>query len=184
MPSWCISTAMWRRVKQVFAALTAKVTAADRDFVAAWLTPAERALFSAMNLPDQYHALQVAHTARRLAAGRCDVDTGLLTRCALLHDVGKVKGDVSTFDKTFAVLAHYLAPRRAEGWGRPGRGGRIANLRHALHVYFHHPERSVILLAGIGADELLIAIIRRHHCPPSTGEPPELTILREADDLH
>lgn len=175
---------MWRRVKQVFAALTAKVTAADRDFVDEWLTPAERSLFYAMNLPDQYHALQVAHTARRLAAGREGVDAGLLTRCALLHDVGKVKGDVSTFDKTFAVLAHRLAPGRAEGWGRPGRGGRVANLRHALHVYFRHPERSAALVAGTGADEWLIAIIRRHHQPPSPGEPPELTILREADDMH
>ncbi len=184
MPGWCTSTAMWRRVKQVFAALTAKVAAADREFVAAWLTPGEQALFFAMNVPDQHHALQVAHAARRLAAGRENVDTGLLTRCALLHDVGKVKGDVSTFDKALAVLAHRLAPSWAEGWGRPGRGGRVANLRHALHVYFRHPERSAALLAGIGADERLLAIIRRHHWPPSPGEPPELTILREADDLH
>ncbi|MDT8900196.1 HD domain-containing protein [Anaeroselena agilis] len=175
---------MWRRVKQVLAALTARVTAADREFVAAWLAPAERELFYAMNLPDQYHALQVAYTARRLAAGRGGVDYGLLTRCALLHDVGKVKGDVSTFDKTFAVLAHRLAPGRAEGWGRAGRGGRIANLRHALHVYFRHPERSAALLAGIGANERLVGIISSHHQPPAPGEPPELTILREADDMH
>lgn len=175
---------MWRRAKQVFAALTAKMTAADREFVASWLTPAERALFFAMNLPDQCHALRVAHTARAIAAGREGVDAGLLTRCALLHDVGKVKGDVSTFDKTFAVLAHRFAPGIAQKWGRPGRGGRVANLRHALHVYFHHPERSAALLADIDGDERLIAIIRRHHLPRSPGEPAELTILRQADDRH
>jgi putative nucleotidyltransferase with HDIG domain len=175
---------MWHRVKQFFAALTAEVTAADREFADAWLNAAERALFYAMNLPDQYHALQVARTARRLAAGRADVDLELLVRCALLHDVGKVKGDVSTFDKTAAVLANRFAPEKAEGWGRPGRGGRIANLRHALHVYFHHPERGAALVAAAGGDERLTDIIGRHHRPPAAGDPPELTILREADELH
>jgi putative nucleotidyltransferase with HDIG domain len=175
---------MLRRVKQVFAAFAAKVTAVDRAFVAEILTPAEQKLFFAMNLPDQYHALQVAYTAGRLAAGRNDVDRGLLTRCALLHDVGKVKGDVSTFDKAAAVVAHRLAPGMAESLGRPGRGGKVANLRHAMYVYFHHPERSAALLAEAGSDERLIAIIRRHHLPPAAGDQPELTILRAADEQH
>ncbi len=175
---------MWRRVKQVIAALTARVTAADLAFVAANLTPEEQQLFYAMNLPDQYHALQVAYTAGQLAAGREDVDHGLLTRCALLHDVGKIKGDVSTFDKAAAVVAHRIAPRRAEGWGRPGRGGKVANLRHALHVYFHHPERSAALLAATGGEERLVSIVLRHHQPPASGEPPELAILRAADEKH
>lgn len=175
---------MWRRVRQVVAALTARLTPADRDFLAACLTPAERELFAAMNLPDQRHALDVAHTARALAAGRPDADAALLTRAALLHDVGKVKGDVSTFDKSFAVAAHRLAPRRAEAWGRPGRGSRLDNLRHALYVYFRHPERSAARLAAIGADERLIGIVHRHHDPPAPGEPVELTLLRQADDMH
>ena len=166
------------------AALAARVTADDEAFVAAWLTPDERQLFFAMNLPDQYHSLQVAYTARRLAAGRGDVDLALLTRCALLHDVGKVKGDVSTFDKAAAVIADRLAPVRARTWGRPGRGGKVANLRHALYVYFHHPERSAALLTESGGDGRLTDIISRHHRPPAAGEPPELTLLRAADDMH
>ncbi len=173
---------MWRRIRQVAAALAARVTADDEAFVAAWLTPAERQLFFDMNLPDQYHSLRVAHTARRLAAGRGDVDLALLTRCALLHDVGKVKGDVSTFDKAAAVIADRLAPARARAWGRSGRGGKVANLRHALYVYFHHPERSAALLAS--DDKRLLNIISRHHQPQMAGEPPELTLLRTADDMH
>jgi len=60
---------VWRRIKQVLAALTAKVTAVDRTFAAENLNHAEQDLFFAMNPPDQYHALQVAYTAGRLAAG-------------------------------------------------------------------------------------------------------------------
>ncbi len=171
-------------MKQVAAALTASLTAADRAFVAGNLTPDEQRLFFAMNLPDQYHALQVARTALSLATGRGDVDRELLLKGALLHDVGKVKGDVSTFDKVAAVVAHRFAPGRAAGWGRPGRGGKVANLRHALHVYFHHPERGAALLTAIGGDERLAGIIARHHQPPAAGEPPELTLLREADERH
>lgn len=173
-----------QRVKQFFAALTAKVTPADNAFVATHLDAAGQKLFYAMNLPDQRHALNVAYTARGLAAGRTGVDLELLTRAALLHDVGKEKGDVSTFDKTAAVVAHSLAPRWSAGWGRPGRGGKVANLRHAFHIYFHHPERGAAMLAAIGADPRIVAVVERHHRAPTPDEPPELAVLREADGLH
>ena len=185
MPSCCISAmTMWTRVKQLWSALTAKLTDEDRGFVAANLTPAEQALFYAMNLPDQRHALNVAYTALRLASEYTGVDCSLLTKCTLLHDVGKVKGDVSTWDKVLTVLAHRLAPGWAEEWGRCGRGGRLDNIRHAFHVYFHHPERSAELVRSLGEGDRIADIILRHHEPETAGEPLELTLLRQADNMN
>ncbi len=175
---------MWRRVRQFINALTAAVTPADEAFVAASLAAGEAGFFWAMHLPDQRHALNVAYTARRLAAGRDDVDLGLLTRCALLHDVGKVKGDVSTFDKTMTVIAHRLVPGWAEGWGRLGRGGRLANLRHAFHIYFRHGERGADMLAAAGVEAAVVDMVRRHHQPARAGDRPELTLLRQADEMN
>lgn len=172
-----------QRIRQVWAALTANVGEEDRQFVRRWLSAAEEALFWGMNLPDQYHSLAVARTALALAQPRQDINARLLARLALLHDVGKVKGDVSTWDKILTVLLHRLAPG-ARRWGQEGRGGRLANVRHAIHVYYHHPERSARLLRAAGAGEELAALVRRHHKAPEAGEPPELTLLRQADDLH
>lgn len=172
------------RVKQFVAALTAKVTAADRNFIRKNLRAEEQSLFYGMNVPDQRHALSVAQTALQLAVDREDINRELLVKCALLHDIGKLRGDVSTWDKIVSVIAHNLAPRRAKSWGKYGRGGKLANLRHAFYTYYHHPERGAQLLATIGEDCSVVDIIRRHHEAPGSGEPAELDILRQADNLH
>ncbi|MCE5284258.1 MAG: HD domain-containing protein [Pelosinus sp.] len=172
---------MLNRIKQVFAALTAKISAADRAFVDKYLTDSEQRLFWQMNLPDQRHALNVAYTAVGfLEIGK--VNKLLLIRCCLLHDVGKIRGDVSTFDKIITVLAHKLTPKWAAKWGRLGRGGKLDNLRHAFYVYFHHAERSAQMLLAGGTSGLLIDIIRSHHQPPAEGDLAELVLLRRADN--
>jgi putative nucleotidyltransferase with HDIG domain len=175
---------MLKRINQVVSALTATITDADRDFVGRELRPAEQRLFWNMNKPDQRHALNVAYTALRLAKDRTDIDKQLLTQCALLHDVGKVKGDVSTFDKIAAVIAYKIAPDWARKWAKEGRGSKVANLRHAFHTYFHHAGRSAAFLKQIGSGAPVIAIVSRHHDAPGFHDIPELTLLREADELN
>ena len=175
---------MWQqRVRQVWAALQAVITEADRELVQAYLNEAEQKLFWAMNLPDQYHCLGVVRSARQLAAGREDVEERFLIRLALLHDVGKIKGDVSTKDKIAMVLLHRLAPGIRK-WGREGRGSKVSNARHAIHVYFHHPERSARLLLAAGCETALVEAVKKHHKAPEAEEPPELTLSRQADDLN
>ena len=150
----------------------------------AGLEESEQMLFLNMSLPDQRHALNVAQTALQLAAGREDIDKVLLLRCALLHDVGRQKGDVSTADKIFTVLLHKFAPRLALNWGREGRGGALQNLRHAVYIYFNHPARSAALLRAAAVEEKAALIVSRHHKAPTAGEPPELALLRQADGLN
>lgn len=175
---------MFQRVKQVLSALTAKITTADRQFVKANLSEAEAALFWAMNLPDQRHALNVCYTALKLLKQYQHGNRITVIKSALLHDVGKVRGDVSTIDKIITVMAHKLAPHWACAWGRPGRGSKITNLRHAFYTYFHHPEKSYSLLEAIGVDPVITDIVRRHHEAPARKDSPELTILREADNAN
>jgi putative nucleotidyltransferase with HDIG domain len=175
---------MFNRVKQLIAALTARITADDMKFISQNLTVKEQELFGRMNLPDQRHALNVAYTALELAKkAQINVVT-VLIKSALLHDIGKVKGDVSTVDKMITVIAHTLAPDWAEKWGRQGRGSKLANLRHAFYIYFHHAARSAILLQEIGTSPQITEIVVKHHQTPTADDPAELTILRQADNLH
>ena len=175
---------MNKRVKQVVAALTAWIDETDKGFVNQYLNKAQAALFWQMNLPDQRHALNVAYTALELAAGQTAVDQELLIKCALLHDVGKVKGDVSTADKIIAVILDMVARDWAKSWGQMGRGGKIDNLRHAVYIYYHHAARGAAMLSAVGLPSELTTIIARHHETPVVGEPPELTLLKKADSLN
>lgn len=138
-----------------------------------------------MGLPDQQHALNVTKTAIQLSAGAPDINRKLLVRSCLLHDVGRVRGDLSTADKVIAVLAHRLFGRRAADWGRTGgKGSRLQNIRHALYVYYNHAELGARKLAEIGTPSEVIEIVRKHHGVPAEDDSPELRILREADNLH
>lgn len=175
---------MNKRVKQVFAALTARINELDKVFINKHLNEAQAALFRQMNLPDQRHALDVAYTALKLAASQAAVNQELLIQCALLHDVGKIKGDVSTADKIITVIFDRFAPQWAKSWGQRGRGSKIDNLRHAVYIYYNHAERGAAMLTAAGMSPELTMIIARHHEAPAAHEPPELTLLKKADSLN
>ncbi|CUH96334.1 hypothetical protein P22_2424 [Propionispora sp. 2/2-37] len=171
---------MLSRIRQVMSALTARIGAEERQWINQYLTVNEQQLFWGMSVADQRHALNVAYSALRLAESNA-VSVTLLLRCALLHDVGKVSGDISTIDKIIAVLVSSFVPEWAQSWGKPGKGSRYQNLRHAFYVHFYHPQRSAQLLTDAGTEARIIDIVQKHHKTPAGDDPPELIILRKAD---
>lgn len=164
----------FKKAEQFFRALVADVSADDRNYIAKHLNTAEQKLFFAMSIVDQSHSLHVAYTIERLVIeDKKDVDRNFLIRCALLHDIGRVKGDLNIFAKVFAVLVTEFFPNFADKLEK--RGNRI------IYVYRHHAE--------IGARKLQnlklyreSKIIARHHSPPKSDDPKELKLLRVADD--
>lgn len=175
---------MSNRVKQFVAAVSAQITAQDRVYIGRFLQPEQQQLFWRMNLPEQRHALDVAYTAQRLADGRAGLDHNALIQAALLHDVGKMRGDISIADKVMTVVADACCPRIARKLSKEGRGNKLSNLRHAMYVYYRHAERGAAMLAACGADPRLIEWVRCHHEPPSDADPTELELLKAADNLH
>lgn len=175
---------MFKRVKQFIAAITAELNSADRAFLEKHLRPAEQKLFRQMNLPEQRHSLNVAYTGEVLAADKPEAGRDMLIRAALLHDIGKVRGDISIADKVFTVIADTACPGMARRLARQGRGTGADNLRHALFVYYHHAERGADMLSACGAEPEIIELVRRHHLPAAPGDAEELTLLRAADNLN
>lgn len=165
-------------------AFQARMTQADHEYINTYLTPREQGLFYGMGLPDQYHCRRVAEDCLRLAAGRGDVDSHFLVRCALLHDAGRRCGDVSTGDKIIAVLLNGFWPKLAKTWAREGKGTFLDDRRHALYVYFSHPDRSVMFLSEIGAEAELLSVVGAHHRPAGVNDSVALRLLRQADELN
>lgn len=170
---------MIQRVRQFYRAITAQVTAADRVWVEDVLPAAAKPLFYAMHPADQYHALNVAKTAMRLWEEAPAGDRALLLRAALLHDVGRVQGDMDIMGKVLAVLVKHFSPDKARQLAEANAGW----LGHVLYVYYRHPEIGALKLEEIGMNEEA-AIIRCHHRKKMENDPPELAFLQAADELN
>ena len=165
---------IFRRVKQFFRALTARVTPDDGKYLAAHLNAEEQKLFFAMSKADQYHSLRTAYTIERLVIeDKQGIDREFLIRCALLHDVGRVKGDIGIFGKIFTVLVTDFAPSFADKLELRG--------NYWLYIYRHHAEIGGRKLQQIGLFREA-KIIAKHHAPPSPNDPYELKLLRLADE--
>lgn len=167
---------MLRRIRQFFQALTAKVTPDDGKYLAAHLNSDEQRLFFAMSIVDQYHSLKTAYTIERLVIeDKQGIDREFLIRCALLHDVGRVKGDMGIFGKVFVVLVTGLFPKLADKLSL--RGNKM------IYIYRHHAEIGGRKLQKIGLFREA-KIIAKHHAPPKEDDPYELKLLRLADEAN
>ncbi|MBO4852156.1 MAG: HD domain-containing protein [Schwartzia sp.] len=169
-----------KRILQFLRAVTARVSTEDAAYVERYLSSAVQPLFFAQSVPDQCHALRAARNAEAIAQTAQDtVDVSLLIRCALLHDVGRKKGDLGTFGKSFAVLFAKFCPALARDYGNGKRSGVLAR---KMNVFFHHAEMGAAMLSNIGFSQEA-EIVRKHHEAPADDDPPELRILRMADEI-
>jgi putative nucleotidyltransferase with HDIG domain len=118
-----------------------------------------------MSGPDRRHAVGVA---RALGA----IDEPWVVAAALLHDVGKVDSQLSTFARVPATLAGMAARDRVASGG-----GRVAR-------YLRHDVIGAELLDAAGSHPLTVAWAREHHLPPErwTVPRPIGDALKAADD--
>ena len=127
-----------------------------------------------MSTADQFHSLNVAYTIERFVIeDKKNIDRKFLIRCALLHDVGRVNGDLNTFQKVLVVLLMKFAPNFADKLERRG--------NHAIYIYKHHAEIGARKLQEINLFKES-KIIAKHHSPQSPDDSDELKILRLADE--
>ena len=165
---------VFKRVKQFFKALTAKISAEDGKYISAHLNADEQKLFFAMSIPDQFHSLQVAYTIERFVIeDKKNIDREFLIRCALLHDCGRVRGDMSIAGKVFTVLVTNLFPTFADKLELGG--------NKLIYIYRHHAEIGARKLQKLSLYKEA-KIIARHHSPPTEKDPKELKLLRLADE--
>ncbi|HEY8392679.1 MAG TPA: HDIG domain-containing metalloprotein [Capillibacterium sp.] len=166
--------AVGRRVIDLF---RRKLSKADREFAESYLDEPGLFLFNQMSYADQKHAVTVA---RYLLSGKVETegaDLQLLIKGALLHDAGKVKGEISWWNRLLVGLIRRFFPRLREKWGKRGEGG----LAHALYVDLHHPDRGAYMAQSLGIDPAVVALIKHHHDVLNEQAALELVLLQTAD---
>jgi hypothetical protein len=154
------------KTRQVRDHLRAHVSASERMELAAWLSPAQLALFDAMHVADRRHGLDVVAHLR--AEGVTDPD---LLAAGLLHDCAK--GDKGLLPRiAFSLGQRYGAWIWRAAGIMPGWSTAMDRLRV-------HAEASAALAAGAGCSPTTVELIRHQEAPidPIAGEQ-----LRLADE--
>src|SRR5690349_11904683 len=147
------------RIRQGLQALFAFTQPVELPLAAQYLTPELLSLFGQMRHSEQLHSLNVLRDV--LAAGATPND---LAVAALLHDVGKSRYPLYTWQKTLAVLIRTLAPSLFDRWSK----GNPANLwMRPFVVYVKHPAWSAELVAAAGASDDTIWLVEHHQEPAS-----------------
>lgn len=182
-----------KRIAQFFRALAAVkgLRAEEIHWVQQYLAPHEEALFWQMSPLDQKHAVTVSMRAATLARHRGvgdGEDIRVLIRAGLLHDIGKIRGDISLFQRVAIVLARRFAPRFFAALIQEGADDLVRGLsrpswrarwRRAFYTQAVHAERGAAMAKMWGIEDAVLDLIRAHHQPQ--GDDRLLEILAEAD---
>ncbi|MEO8610469.1 MAG: HD domain-containing protein [Chloroflexota bacterium] len=145
------------RIRQGLRAVFAFSQEVELPLAAEYLTPELLTLFQRMRRSEQLHSLNVLRAV--LAQDSTPHD---LAVAALLHDVGKSRYPLGTWQKTLAVLVRGISPRLFEHWSQ----GNPANLwNRPFVVYVYHPAWSAQLITDAGASENAIWLVAHHQEP-------------------
>lgn len=167
---------VWSRFSDLFGG---PLSESDRALVNNYLNDAGRFLFYQMDPSDQRHSIKVARKLLHEVAFRRGIDTERLIQGALLHDLGKVKGDIRWNHRIAIGILRRVAPHLRDRWAeQDGRKG----WRYACFVDRIHPERGAYMATSLGLDPSVVELIRNHHEPPDQFRSPELNYLQYADD--
>jgi len=145
------------------------VRPAERADLAAWLSPAQLALFDAMHVADRRHGLDVVATLR--AAGTTDPE---LLLAGLLHDCAK---------GPTVGLWHRIAWSLGEAWGPwiVGAARRLPGFGPALDRLRDHAELSARLALEAGCSARTAELIRYQADPLEAGAGELLRLADEAN---
>ena len=155
------------KVRQTWSHVRARVRPAERAAIAAWTTPAQRALFDAMHVADRRHGLDVV---ARLRAGGVTEPDALLA--GLLHDAGK--GETGLLPRVAFSLGH------AYGHWIWGLAGLLPGFRPALARLVEHADGSARLAAAAGCSNRTVELIRWQETPRDAEFGERLRLADEA----
>lgn len=158
------------RVKQFYWSMVSKLNDEDIDFIKMYLETYELQLFNQLPTYDQKHCINVARDVK-LTCNQRNLESKLLIKVALLHDIGKIYNSMSPIDKSIMVIMHNITNGKIKAYKK------IKN----VNIYYNHGDIGYNLLRKYGYDDRFLFLVKNHH-NNNIVEDKELNLLKECDD--
>lgn len=169
------------RIRQGGRALLAFAQPLDDTLVARTLSAAQQGLFRQMKRAEQLHSLNVL----RDVLVQADSTPPDLAAAALLHDCGKSRYALATWQKSLAVVVRAFLPPLEQHLSQDER---LSFWRAPFVVRQYHPAWGAQMLSEIGASPRLIWLVAHHADPLERWQDhPDVTLLarlKKADDAN
>jgi len=158
------------RIKQFYWSMVSKINDEDIDFLKTYLEAYELQLFHQLPTYEQKHCINVARDVKSTCNQR-KLQSNLLMKVALLHDIGKIYSNMNPIDKSIMVIMHNITNGKIE-----------SNKKNKnVNMYYNHGDIGYNLLRKYGYDDRFLFLVKNHHNNNIT-EDTELNLLKECDD--
>lgn len=147
---------MFHRIKQFYWDISSHLNKLDEEFLILYLNPKELESFNKLKAAEKYHCIRVAKTALDFIETNNykHIDIKWFVRIGLLHDIGKIGGNLTVVDRSLLVLLNKFTK---------GKIKRFTNIKK-VDIYYNHPQKGVEILKAIGNyDEKFLYLVRNHH---------------------
>jgi putative nucleotidyltransferase with HDIG domain len=159
------------RIKQFIWAITCKFKPIDEEIIKKYLNANEENLFNKLNKSEKHHSIRVCKEALEKYSYN-DIDRKKLAKIALLHDVGKISGNLNVIDKSLIVVLDKVTRGKLKKY----------DFNKKIDIYYNHAKRSVDLLNNINEyDDEFLEAIKKHHYK-NIDSNVYLKIVKECDD--
>ncbi|MCR4943632.1 MAG: HD domain-containing protein [Clostridium sp.] len=161
------------RIKQFIWSITTPFKPIDLNTVNKYLDEDEIVFFKRMKKSEQHHCIRVCNDALKESKKLKHIDEKKIAKIALLHDIGKIEGNLTVIDKSILVILNKFTR---------GKLKRYTNNKK-VDIYYNHPKKSVALLKSINTEydfEFLEAIEEHHNV--YDGQNKYIEIIKRCDD--
>jgi putative nucleotidyltransferase with HDIG domain len=171
-------------MRQYWSGATAVYSKADEAFARSYLNIQEMALFNQLPGFEKKHCVVVTKIMLEMIRGAPELEPRKIARLGLLHDIGKIRERNSLLTKSILVIVRFLTPWLYD-W-LADRGENHPLLRR-FYIHKHHGAVGAELLAKLGEESEIIAIVKKHDPrlnPWGPEDPLELKLLQAADSSY
>jgi putative nucleotidyltransferase with HDIG domain len=171
-------------LKRMLSFKKAELLPVDLKLIDDYLDEPSKFLFFQMSKIDQCHCMDVAKTILNEAGYTRSLKLDKVIKAALLHDIGKIDGDLTFCSRLFVGLVRRVMPELRRKLAKKSSNGFWSKIRYGFYVDLNHPLRGSHMARIFGIDPAIVSLIRRHHDRLPDGQDEELALLQTADNKH
>lgn len=165
------------RIRQFYWAIESLIKKDDFKILNKYLTSEQLSLFMKMSKSERQHSIRVYKSVNNYIRDKkiSDIDIEKMSKCALLHDIGKSQVKLNVFEKSSIIIINKITSGNFLKY----------NKIRKINNYYNHPKLGVELLKNLNELDLdIIKCVGQHHVENNSCQNKYLKILMICDDCN